>query len=567
MTNFDPRTVHPVPAQQFGTPRPDAASYPGRTFPGPVPPPPPPKPPRGKRPLAGKIVAGLIAAGLVAGGAGTWIALSGTSADAAVQTTSFAGANPTTSPFGTDAPQVAAVSATGPQAGDTNGLYAATTPPSCDDAAFLSQLQADPAKLAAFGGVFGIGAGDVPAFVNSLSPVVLRAATSVTDHPYQDGAFVQRPAVLAAGTAVLVNSYGEPTVKCFNGNPLTAGAGASDAVTVTPTAAAIGQFRFTTIDNGGVVVVPGKPDPKPHPGPNPSSLTARYNYDGSVLLSDGRILNPDGSIRAPKAPIPAGGVVNPDGSVTVDGKTFNPDGTERTTITIPPQTIQLPVGGTTTVPGFTIRADGTAVDDKGAPLNPQPKVIFNYDGTATVISGNNVVVWGQDGNFKSKFTAVAPDKVNPDGSITKGDGSIVNPDGSTTRTPVKLPGHKTLDPNGGKDTAKDGTGPGGQTPPGTGTEKTGPTCGAVLADGSKVCQPTGSADSSTGTTGTGTSTDGTSTTGTSTTGGTSKGTGSTSGSGTGSTSGSGSGSTGSGSAGTGSSGTGSQNSTKGGTNQ
>lgn len=517
MTHFDPRTVHPFQAQQYGTPRPDAASLGSRSLPGPVPPPPPPKPSR--RPLAGKILAGLVAAGLVAGGAGTWIALSGASTEAAVQTTSFAGANPTTSPFGTDAPQVAAVAATGPQAGDTAGLYAATTPPSCDTASFLSQVQADPAKLAAFGGVFGVARGDVPAFVNSLSPVVLRAATSVTDHPYVDGAFTAQPAVLAAGTAVLVDSYGLPTVKCFNGNPLTSGPAAAGAVTVTPTTSAITQFRFSTVDNRGVVTVPGKPDVPHH------SLTARYNYDGSVLLSDGRILNPDGTVRPPQAPIPAGGTVNPDGSVTVNGRTFNPDGTERTAITIPPQTIQLPVGGTTTVPGFTIRADGTAVDDRGAPLTPQPKVLFNYDGTATVISGNNVVVWAKDGTFKSKYTAVAPDKVNPDGSITKGDGSIVNPDGSTARTPVQLPGHKTLDPNGGddKDTTKDGTpATGGQTP--GGTQKTGPTCGAVLADGAKVCRPTGSADSSN-------STSGNSKSETSKTGSTGTDTGSTSGSG------------------------------------
>jgi hypothetical protein len=281
MTSFDPRTVHSMPAQQFGTPRNDvpqfgtgqlgAQGFPGQQYPGPVPPPPLTRPTRTKRPLAAKIVAGMVAAGLVVGGAGTWMALSGSSAEAAVQTTSFAGANPTTSPFGTDAPQVAAVAATGPQSGGTAGLYATTTPAACTTADYLTQLQADPAKLAAVGGVFGLGATDVPAFVDSLSPVVLRAATAVTDHPYADGAFTEQPAVLAAGTAVLVNSYGEPTVKCFNGNPLTAGAAGSDAVTVTPTTQVISQFSFTTVDNSRVVVIPGKPDPKPTPGPNPTT--------------------------------------------------------------------------------------------------------------------------------------------------------------------------------------------------------------------------------------------------------------------------------------------------------
>jgi hypothetical protein len=273
MTTFDPRTVRPTYSGQF----------PGQQFPGPVPP--PPSRPKSKRPLAAKIVAGLVAAGLVVGGAGTWMAFSGSTAEAAVQSTSFAGANPTTNPFGTDAPQVAAVAATGPQTGDTKGLYAATDPASCNNADFLSQLQADPAKLAGFGGVFGLGAGDVPAFVNSLSPVVLRANTSVTDHPFQDGKFVEQPAILAAGTAVLVNSYGEPTVKCFNGNPLTGGAPLATAVSVIPTDQVISTFQFTSVDNSRVVVVPGKDDPKPNKGHNPDPFL-EAKADAAKQLAD-----------------------------------------------------------------------------------------------------------------------------------------------------------------------------------------------------------------------------------------------------------------------------------------
>jgi hypothetical protein len=389
---------------------------------------------------------------------------------------------------------------------------------------------------------------------------VLRAATSVTDHPYTDGAFVERPAVLAAGTAVLVNSYGEPTVKCYNGNPLTAGATVPGAVTVTPTA--MTTFHFTTVTGAGTVDVPTPHDPKPHPGPNPAP-TARYNYDGSVLLSDGRIVKADGTVVMPKAPIPAGAVKNPDGSFSFGGKVFNPDGSERTPIVIPPQTITLPVGGTTTVPGFTIGLDGVAVDAAGKPLTPQPTIIRNYDGTATVISAGQVEVWGTDGTFKSKFTVVPPNKVNPDGSITTPDGSILNPDGSTKRTPVKLPGGgTTVQPNGGeapatKDDPKapaSGSGSGTSTQ-GTSTEA----CKVIVADAaSPVCQPpTGSADSAktdstkTGSTsgaGTGSST----TTSGSTAGSTS---GSTPGGGSSSTTGSSSGS---------SSGSGSQQTSKGG---
>jgi hypothetical protein len=96
-----------------------------------------------------------------------------------------------------------------------------------------------------------------------------------------------------------------------------------------------------------------------------------------------------------------------------------------------------------------IRADGVAVDANTTPLAPQPTVLRNYDGTATVISGNQVDVWGTDGSFRWKFRVVPPNKVNPDGSITTPDGGILNPDGSTKRTPVTLPDHGTVQPDGG----------------------------------------------------------------------------------------------------------------------
>ena len=43
-----------------------------------------------------------------------------------------------------------------------------------------------------------------------------------TSYGYANGHFVAYPAVLQAGTAVFINSYGEPKTKCFSGNLLTA---------------------------------------------------------------------------------------------------------------------------------------------------------------------------------------------------------------------------------------------------------------------------------------------------------------------------------------------------------
>jgi hypothetical protein len=68
--------------------------------------------------------------------------------------------------------------------------------------------------------VQGIPVADLPAYVNGLTPVVLRADTAVTNHGFDNGVATPFQAVLQAGTAVLVDQYGIPRVRCFCGNPL-----------------------------------------------------------------------------------------------------------------------------------------------------------------------------------------------------------------------------------------------------------------------------------------------------------------------------------------------------------
>jgi hypothetical protein len=93
---------------------------------------------------------------------------------------------------------------------------------SCDEQSLIANLQADPAKADAWADALGLHAEDIPSYVASLVPVVLRSDTAVTSYGYADGRFFAYPAVLQAGTAVFINSYGEPKIKCFSGNPLTA---------------------------------------------------------------------------------------------------------------------------------------------------------------------------------------------------------------------------------------------------------------------------------------------------------------------------------------------------------
>ncbi|MCH0539727.1 hypothetical protein I3F58_09155 [Streptomyces sp. MUM 203J] len=105
--------------------------------------------------------------------------------------------------------------------GATPGLYgAAQSLPSCDIEQQAGFLAADSAKAGAFARAAGINQSGLAAWLRGLTSVMLRADTRVTGHGYRDGAPVPYPAVLQAGTAVLVDAYGAPRVRCADGSPL-----------------------------------------------------------------------------------------------------------------------------------------------------------------------------------------------------------------------------------------------------------------------------------------------------------------------------------------------------------
>jgi hypothetical protein len=60
----------------------------------------------------------------------------------------------------------------------------------------------------------------VKRYIAKLHPVTLTRDTQVTNHAWKDGHAVPFQAILQAGTAVLVDRYGRPVVRCFCGNPL-----------------------------------------------------------------------------------------------------------------------------------------------------------------------------------------------------------------------------------------------------------------------------------------------------------------------------------------------------------
>ena len=189
--------------------------------------------------------------------------LAGTaSAEVSLESVSTPGPNPFMASVGTDQPGVRRVShAGGSYPGNTPGLFGGTNRRSVCDRGQLSRfLQSHPDKGAGWAGVLGIRTSDIASYVEGLTPVIVRSDTMVTNHGWSDGAVTSYPAVLQAGTAVLVDRYGQIVTKCFCGNPLSAPVSYSSVTYVGPAWASftVNQVtivnRTTTITNNWSIV-------------------------------------------------------------------------------------------------------------------------------------------------------------------------------------------------------------------------------------------------------------------------------------------------------------------------
>jgi hypothetical protein len=122
-------------------------------------------------------------------------------------------------------PPAAAVSTTGGAAGysgDLPGLYGGTrNHATCDADKLVSFLEQNPAKATAWAATLGIQTTQIRDYVSGLTAVILRTDTRVTNHGYVDGRATPIQSLLEAGTAVFIDKYGQPVVKCYCGNPLT----------------------------------------------------------------------------------------------------------------------------------------------------------------------------------------------------------------------------------------------------------------------------------------------------------------------------------------------------------
>jgi hypothetical protein len=106
-------------------------------------------------------------------------------------------------------------------AGGRPGLFGGTRDrATCDRDQLVAFLEANPTKARAWAGVIGIPVADIRSYVGTLTPVILQRDTRVTNHGFRDGRATPIQSILQAGTAVLVDEYGVPRVKCNCGNPL-----------------------------------------------------------------------------------------------------------------------------------------------------------------------------------------------------------------------------------------------------------------------------------------------------------------------------------------------------------
>ena len=189
----------------------------------------PQAPPPAARGLSRGMIALIVVLGvLVAALGGVIVAREmGAPAEVALEPVATAGANPFMDSVGSDVPDVRPVANTGGRhSGTTPGLYGGTgDDSSCDRSQLTRYLSAHPDRAAGWASVLGLRDGSsstISSYVEGLTSVVLRSDTYVTNHGWSDGSVTSWPAVLQAGTAVLVDPYGNPVTRCFCGNPLTA---------------------------------------------------------------------------------------------------------------------------------------------------------------------------------------------------------------------------------------------------------------------------------------------------------------------------------------------------------
>ncbi|MCP9976082.1 hypothetical protein LUX02_22605 [Streptomyces somaliensis] len=222
----------------------------------------------------------------------------------------------------------------------------------------IAYLASDRAKAEAFASVVHTSPEGLPGYLRGLMPVQLRLDTLVTNHGYEDGEAAPYQAVLQAGTAVLIDRYGAPKVRCACGNPLDrprterpekvvgrtwAGFRAEEVTVVVPAPTPVPTFTVVDVRTGESVErpAPGRTSPSATPtGPTspatttppapatptdtpPGTPTDRYTdgpTDGGTTPGD----SPPGDTSGGTTPGDSPGGTSP-GTPPTDGSPADPD--------------------------------------------------------------------------------------------------------------------------------------------------------------------------------------------------------------------------------------------------
>jgi hypothetical protein len=183
----------------------------------------PPKITIARAALAAAALIALIAVIVLALGGGSDKGKPGTEAD--LQTVSFQkpddpGADPFTPPADVEGDAEVDIPASG--TGGEQPFGGSGSNRVCDRDKLIRFLRRNPERMREWARVLGVRPTfrAVKRYIAKLHPVTLTRDTQVTNHAFKNGRAVPFQAILQAGTAVLVDKYGTPVVRCFCGNPL-----------------------------------------------------------------------------------------------------------------------------------------------------------------------------------------------------------------------------------------------------------------------------------------------------------------------------------------------------------
>ena len=182
-------------------------------------------------------------------------------------------ANATTAPAPSSAGLVRATA-------DAPGLYGGTrNAANCNTSALVTALQADGSRARAWAEPLEIAPPDIASYVATLTPVITRVDTRVTDYGFGGGKAVARQMILQAGTDVLVDRAGTPRVRCSSGNPL----GPPRAITGTPS---YEGPRWAGFSPATVVIIAPAPAPVIFVLVDVNTLAVFVRIPGGVVIVD-----------------------------------------------------------------------------------------------------------------------------------------------------------------------------------------------------------------------------------------------------------------------------------------